>query len=61
MQCPNCGDESYRTYANGNVKTGYCQRCSHETSVPSKEKDKLPIIHIEKPKRQGSNDRIRRK
>lgn len=50
MECPQCKRPGFKTYANGNIKTGYCQECAHETSEASKDKDPVPVIYIEKPK-----------
>ena len=51
MQCPACYEPgTYSTYSNGAVKTGYCINCAYETSVPTKEVTKIPMIDVARPK-----------
>lgn len=60
MQCPVCYKLDYTTYANGTTEEGYCQNCGYESQVPTKKKDPIPVIHIEKPKPKTQQQRIRR-
>jgi len=60
-QCPACYHVGlYNTFANGTWEEGYCQNCGYESKVPSKKKDPVPVINIEKPKSSSQKDRIRR-
>ena len=60
MQCPACNDpSSYSTYSNGAVKTGYCINCGHETSTPTREVTKIPMIDVARPKPKKDKGRKR--
>jgi hypothetical protein len=61
VACPNCREDWYTSYSNGTWREGYCQNCGLETKVPTKDKDVVPVIHIEKPRAKNKLDRIMRR
>lgn len=40
--CPNCAQQWYDFYANGNWREGYCQFCSYEDKIPTTEVANMP-------------------
>jgi hypothetical protein len=59
--CPNCYDpHSFSTYANGMTETGYCQRCSHETQVPTKRTDPIVKVDVARPRPKPGSQKVRR-